>query len=139
MQEEIFGKAHYMKWKEGFSMLTRFGKFCRKLRIDKGELLKDMSIKLSVTPSYLSAVENGKRNIPKEWTNYLIRLYSLNDIERLELIKATEESLQNIKVDLKGLHGDDKNLMMALARDFKDLDAEEKDSLKQILLRFKKR
>ena len=47
--------------------LTEFGKFSRKLRIDNGELLKDMAIKLNVTVSYLSAVEIGKRNIPEKW------------------------------------------------------------------------
>lgn len=46
--------------------LTEFGKFSRKLRIDNGELLKDMAIKLNVTVSYLSAVEIGKRNIPEK-------------------------------------------------------------------------
>lgn len=119
-------------------MLTRFGKFCRKLRIDKGELLKDMADKLNVTPSYLSAVENGKRNIPNEWIYQLSDLYSLNDIDRLEIKKAAEESQQNIKIDLKSYNGEDRNLMMALAREFKDFDEETKDSLKQMLLKIKK-
>ncbi|KHF28295.1 Helix-turn-helix domain protein [Anoxybacillus sp. BCO1] len=48
-------------------MLTEFGRFCRKLRIDNGELLKHMADKLGVTSSYLSAVENGKRNVPQDW------------------------------------------------------------------------
>ena len=40
-------------------MLTNFGKALRKLRIDNNELLKDMALKLEVTVSYLSAVENA--------------------------------------------------------------------------------
>ena len=39
-------------------MLTSLGKFLRKLRIDRGEILKDMADKLGVTVSFLSAVEN---------------------------------------------------------------------------------
>ena len=42
-------------------MLTALGKFLRKLRIDNGEILKDMADKLGVTASFLSAVENGKK------------------------------------------------------------------------------
>ena len=48
-------------------MLTEVGRFLRKLRIDHGEILKDMADKLDVTVSYLSAVENGKRHMPSEW------------------------------------------------------------------------
>lgn len=39
-------------------MVTAFGKFLRILR----EILKDMAEKLNVTSSFLSAVENGKKN-----------------------------------------------------------------------------
>ena len=46
-------------------MLTNFGKALRKLRIDNNELLKDMALKLEVTVSYLSAVENGKRDVDR--------------------------------------------------------------------------
>ena len=47
-------------------MLTEFGQYLRKLRIDHGDFLKDMSDVLGVTPSYLSAVETGKRNVPSQ-------------------------------------------------------------------------
>ena len=43
-------------------MITPFGKYLRKLRIDHDEKLKDMAAKLGVTGSYLSAVEIGKRD-----------------------------------------------------------------------------
>ena len=45
-------------------MLTSIGKFFRKLRIDEGEILKDMAEKLGVSVSFLSAVENGKKRMP---------------------------------------------------------------------------
>ena len=45
-------------------MLTMLGKFLRKLRIDRNELLKDMAGKLDVTVSFLSSVENGKKKMP---------------------------------------------------------------------------
>jgi transcriptional regulator with XRE-family HTH domain len=46
-------------------MLTQLGIFLRKLRLDRGEILKDMAIKLNVSSSFLSAVENGKKRIPQ--------------------------------------------------------------------------
>ena len=42
-------------------MITSLGRFLRKLRIDQGEILKDMADKLGVSVSFLSAVENGKK------------------------------------------------------------------------------
>ena len=47
-------------------MITEFGKELRKLRIDRGEILKTMAEKINVTSSYLSAIECGKRNIPAD-------------------------------------------------------------------------
>ena len=59
--------------KEGIMMarrlLTKLGRFLRKIRIDRGELMIDMAEKLGVTPAFLSAVENGKRKPPKEWVS----------------------------------------------------------------------
>ena len=61
-------------------MLTPLGKYLRKLRIDKGEILKNMSDKLKVTVSFLSAVENGKKKMPSEWNQKICDLYKLDDI-----------------------------------------------------------
>lgn len=66
--------------------LTEFGKFLRKLRIDNGELLKDMAIKLSVTPSFLSMVETGKRSAPKKWEEEIEKVYNLSLKQKEELI-----------------------------------------------------
>lgn len=66
--------------------LTEVGKFLRKLRVDNGELLKDMAIKLNVTPSFLSMVETGRRNIPKKWEEEIKEIYSLSLKQKEELI-----------------------------------------------------
>lgn len=114
-------------------MLTLFGKFCRKLRIDTGELLKEMADKLEVTSSYLSAVENGKRNVPKDWVNILINEYSLNADEQRELLQAIEGSKISNKIDMKGYGNEDKTLIMAFARELKDLDESNKMKIREIL------
>jgi transcriptional regulator with XRE-family HTH domain len=119
-------------------MLTLFGKFCRKLRIDSGELLKGMADKLGVTSSYLSAVENGKRSVPQEWVSKLTELYSLDDKQYIELKDAVQKSQLNLKVDLKDFNSEEKNLMMAFAREFKELGEDDRDTIKNILLNSRK-
>lgn len=116
-------------------MLTAFGKFSRKLRIDNGELLKDMADKLEVTSSYLSAIENGKRNVPRNWVNIISELYSLDEEQIEELKLAINQSQINTKVNLKGMENSDKDLMMALARKIDKLNKEEKNIIKNILLK----
>lgn len=113
-------------------MLTLFGKFCRKLRIDNGELLKDMATRLGVTSSYLSAVENGKRNVPQEWLNKITEIYSLEKSQVKELKVAIEKSQLNNKVSLKGLNSEDRDLVLALARKIDGMNDKEKAMLKNL-------
>lgn len=42
-------------------MVNNFGKFCRKLRIDRSERLFDMAKELGVSSAFLSKVENGQK------------------------------------------------------------------------------
>lgn len=115
-------------------MLTLFGKFCRKLRIDNGELLKNMADKLEVTSSYLSAVENGKRNVPQNWISKITELYSLNKEQYTELKEAALESRSKFKkIDIQGLSNED----IAFAREFKELDEEMRTKIKNLLLKNK--
>lgn len=67
-------------------MTTAFGKFCRKLRIDNNEIMKDMAEKLGVTASYLLAIEKGKRSIPTDWAEQIASLYELTEQQTKELI-----------------------------------------------------
>lgn len=114
-------------------MISNFGKFCRKLRIDRGELLRDMATKLNVTASYLSAVENGKREIPDSWESFLSTNYSLNENERMDLSEAIFKSKKQIKIELENLNNFDKDLVLAFARKLDTLNTSEKDKILKIL------
>ena len=46
-------------------MLVELGKELRMIRLSENELLKDMAKRINVAPSYLSAIENGKRRPTK--------------------------------------------------------------------------
>ncbi|MHC8516705.1 helix-turn-helix domain-containing protein [Sporosarcina sp. ITBMC105] len=114
-------------------MLNSFGKFCRKLRIDKGELLKDMATRLGVTSSYLSAVENGKRNVPHDWVEKITVMYSLSDSEEKELKQSFIESKKVVTIDFEGYSNEDKSVLLALAREFNALDESDRLKIKNIL------
>jgi len=116
-------------------MITTFGKFCRKLRIDNGEILKHMADKLGVTSSYLSAVENGKRKIPDEWLEMIIGLYDLDNSMSRELETAFMDSQSSFTFKLDNYNQEDKNILMAFARDFGEMDDFQKKEIKSILFK----
>lgn len=114
-------------------MLTSFGKFCRKLRIDKDQVLLDMASELGVTPSFLSAVENGKKNVPDSWCEILRERYELEDDEYQEMIKAKEYSKTQVKLNLTKYADEDRNLAFSFARNFESLSKEQKAKILEIL------
>lgn len=46
-------------------MVYELHKYLREIRIEHGELLKDMADRLGMRSSELSAIEHGKKPIPK--------------------------------------------------------------------------
>ena len=103
-------------------MLTEFGQYIRKLRIDCGVLLKDMADKLEVTPSYLSAVETGKRNIPDGWVDKIGQLYELDMIEQDALRAAAANSARTITMDLSNTPPKRRETALLFARQFDEID-----------------
>lgn len=115
--------------------LTEFGKFSRKLRIENDELLKDMSEKLGVTASYLSAVEIGKRNIPKVWEEKIVRAYNLDNEKAIELKKTIEYSKKVIQINVESFDKEEKDLVLMLARKMDNLNEQEREDLKKMLFK----
>ena len=57
---------------------TKFGEFVRILRIKHHEVMGDMAQMLNTSLPFLSAVENGKKNVPSEWLEKIVSYYNLN-------------------------------------------------------------
>jgi len=114
-------------------MLTAFGKFTRKLRIDKGELLKDMADKLQVTSSYLSSVEMGKRTVPQKWAEQIKEFYTLTESDYLDLLKSISESKKEVVLNLSEKNAKDKDIILSFARNFDDLDDVKKAKIRELL------
>ena len=119
-------------------MLSPFGKFCRKLRLERGELLLDMAKKLQVQSSYLSSVEVGRKSVPESWKDEIANLYNLNIDEKKELEKAIDESIRQIKINMENRSDKDRQFLLAFARKLDDLEFTEKESILKILQNKKK-
>lgn len=99
-------------------MITQLGKQLRIIRINTGDSMRKMADKLGVSVSYLSAIENGKRNVPEDFGKKIEKKYSLSDKDKENIEKSIQEQLK--KVNITELSATKKNLMFELAKS--DLD-----------------
>ena len=102
-------------------MVSDFGKELRKIRIDSGEVLKDMADKLEVTSSYLSAIENGKRAVPEDYVQKIASLYGLSQERQRDLRRAYDNSLKTVSLDLDGAKCARRELALRFARSFETM------------------
>lgn len=103
---------------------TKFGEFVRILRIKNHEVMGDMAEKLGTSTPFLSAVENGKKNVPPAWLDKLATIYCLSEEEVCELKVASEESKTQYKINTVSSSSIQRNVAMQFARSFEDMDDE---------------
>ncbi|WP_455475311.1 helix-turn-helix domain-containing protein [Bartonella sp. B17] len=80
-------------------MLTSFGKNLRKLRIDRAERLFDMAKKIGVSSAFLSSVEIGKKPIPSQMEEKIIKAYNLNQETANSLRKDADICRKSFKIE----------------------------------------
>ncbi len=114
-------------------MLTTLGRFLRKLRIDNGEILKNMADKLDVTVSFLSAVENGKKRMPPAWNARICSIYNLDAQQQAEFSTAVAETENALEMNFKGVPLGNRQLAVAFARKFAEFDKEQLENIRRIL------
>lgn len=112
-------------------MLTNFGKFCRKLRIDNGKLLLDMARELGVSSAFLSKVENGKAKPPVEWNAVISNNYNLTEGQKRELAILIEGERSKKTVKIPDISEDDSELMLAFARKLGSMSESDKINLRK--------
>lgn len=103
---------------------TSFGEFMRILRVKNHEVMGDIAKMLGVKVPFLSAVENGKKNVPSEWIDKIIDHYSLNEDERLKLEEAIEESKTQYKIIVNDSGVNQRKAALQFARSFDGMDDE---------------
>ena len=118
-------------------MVTSIGMFLRKLRIDKGEILKNMADTLGVSSAFLSAVENGKKKFPEAWHQKLADKYELSPEQKDELQQAIIESKDVIELNLQRATAGNRQLAISFARQFDSLDEKTSRQIFDILNKHK--
>lgn len=111
-------------------MVTEFGKYLRKVRVDNNEIMKDMSDKLFITPSYLSAIECGKRRIPDDLAYKVCKLYG---IDQEEINKVVSNSLNELKFTLSDKSEEDRYLITSFILNFDELTDKQKQDIHKLL------
>ncbi|WP_293823156.1 helix-turn-helix domain-containing protein [uncultured Phascolarctobacterium sp.] len=101
---------------------TSFGEFVRILRIKHHEVMGDMAKMLEVKIPFLSAVENGRKNVPADWIDKIANHYGLTIKEKDELQKAVDESRIQYKIAIKDSGINQRRAAMQFARSFDELN-----------------
>ena len=113
--------------------ITKFGEYTRDLRIDRGENLKEMAKNLGVSSAFLSAVENGKKQVPKTWYERISSIYELALKEKEKLKNAIEESKKMLVLNLENTTQANREFALVFARSFEELTDEERKKIQGIL------
>lgn len=103
---------------------TSFGEFMRVLRVKNHEVMGDVAKMLGVKVPFLSAVENGKKNVPSEWIEKIVTYYNLDAKGQAELKEAIEESKTQYKIIMNDSGVNQRKAAMRFARSFDDMDDE---------------
>ena len=112
---------------------TKFGEYMRILRVKNHEVMGDIAKLLEVSLPFLSAVENGKKNVPIEWVDKIVNHYNLNKDETDELLNAIEQSKTQMKIDLKFAPFFQRTAALQFARSFEDMDEETAKKIMELL------
>ena len=114
-------------------MATELGRFLRKLRIDKDELMKDMADRMKIASSTLSSIEMGRRNPPKGFVEKLASEYGIEGAQLDELKTAALQSMNEISMRISDMTDGDQRLAVSFARKFENLSQEDKDRIQRSL------
>lgn len=111
-------------------MLTEFGKELRIVRLKRNKKLKDMADDLNISPSYLSSVENGKRNLTKEFVQRLFESYNFDIKEKEEIEEAYVKTVRSITISFDK---NEEDLVLLFYKNFHSLSERKKLEIKNIL------
>ena len=114
--------------------MTPFGERVRRLRRERGLLLKDMAAHLGVSSAYLSALERGERGKPT-WTliQGVIHYFNIIWDEADDLARLADLSDPRVKIDTAGTNPRLTLLANRLAREVGSLSAEDVETILAVL------
>lgn len=110
--------------------MTPFGAKLRQLRAERGISLCEMAEAIGVTPTYLSALEHGRRGQPNwVFVQRVIQFFNVIWDDAEELQRLADMSHPRIVVDTSGLDPRATLLANRLARRISELDGAALDRL----------
>jgi len=112
---------------------TRYGEFIRVLRIRNHEVMGDTAKLLGCMVPFVSAVENGKKNVPDSWAPILIEHYHLSEDETKELYDAIEDSKTQVKINLITATNPQRRLAVQFQRSFEKMDEDTANAIMKLL------
>lgn len=94
--------------------ITEYGKLVRKARLDASLTMLQMADEMGVAPSYLSALEVGRKRVPATFVEKVRAFFKAKGIDISGLGEAADVS--NKTVSLEGLPSGQQFLIAGLAR-----------------------
>lgn len=120
--------------------MTPFGEKLRALRAERGITLGEMADAIGVTPTYLSALEHGRRGRPNwVFVQRVIHFFNVIWDDAEELQRLADVSHPRVVIDTAGLDPRATLLANRLARRIGELDAATLEKLLKNLEPKKKR
>lgn len=113
--------------------VSDLGKFLRKLRLERSEILFDMAQRMNCSSAFISAIELGKRPMPIDFQQKLIRIYDLTEEQQEEFQHAIDQTAKNITIEFKDLDDHSKELALVFARRLRTLEEKEAEKLLNLL------
>jgi transcriptional regulator with XRE-family HTH domain len=115
--------------------VTPFGERLRTLRAERGLTLKEMAGELGVSPTYLSALEHGRRGRPNwGFVQRVIQYFNVIWDDAEDLQRLADVSHPRVVIDTAGLSPQATLLANRLARDIAGLPPERIEALLAALL-----
>lgn len=114
---------------------TELGRFLRHIRLDTDEVLGDMAVNLDISPAYLSAIENGKRELPEGFCDSVIQKYRLDAKKAYELKKLEMEMKRQLIIPMNTptLSPQQVDTALMFARDFSKLNESQLDKIIMVI------
>lgn len=115
-------------------MISSFGIVMRRIRKYTGESLRSCASKLEITPTFLSAMEVGRKSIPSYYPLKIKNLYNLSESDYIDLYNATIETNKHVDIEIEKMTEAQKETTMVFARKIENADPELIEKLRLVLL-----
>ena len=111
---------------------TPFGYYFTKLRKSRSETIEDAAQLLGISPAYISAIEYGHRDIPKDLRKKIIKKYKLKEMEIAELDRCIYATPLIAKVSIEDVKQCMFNLIDSATSDPKEREKYKKEFIDRL-------